>query len=388
LQVLTEFFNPPQPAVTVAVLPEQARMTLTNEDLDFGVMKMMPGRAFLLGSDAHAGSALVSKSWVKLEGRQFLVEEVPVEALAAELMQLPVPQTALTKPKLNSTLHVVSAKRLLPPLRLVGTSPAKMPGMQMAQAAAPIHGLVLDYATVTTQTGYRFQGDTTYYISGAVNLYGTNTFEGGAVLKYATNASLTVAFGQFAPTLNWQASAYRPVIFTAVDDNSVGETISGSTGNPTNFYANPALQIIAPSPTPTISYFRIAYAQQAVSVDANSYYFYHGQIVNCQNGFTVFSATAYLRNMLFGGVQTNLNNLAFVNIDVQNSTFSSSPCLTTVNSGYQSINPHFTNCLFVNVSNLTNNPAVPYPIKRINVSVHSAGLSVPWRLVVDLLSNS
>ncbi len=77
LQVLTEFFNTPQPAVTTAMLPKQAGITLTDENLDFGAMQMMPGRAFLLGSDAHEGGALVSKSWVKLEGRQFLVEEVP-----------------------------------------------------------------------------------------------------------------------------------------------------------------------------------------------------------------------------------------------------------------------------------------------------------------------
>ena len=146
LQVLTEFFNPPQPAVTTAMLPKQAGITLTDENLDFGVMKMMPGRAFLLGSDAHEGGALVSKSWVKLEGRQFLVEEVPVEALANELAQLPAPQTASTKPNVNSTLHVVSAKRLLPAPRLTKTSPGGQ-FRQVAQAAPPSRDLVLDYQT-------------------------------------------------------------------------------------------------------------------------------------------------------------------------------------------------------------------------------------------------
>ena len=34
LQVLTEFFNPPQPAVTTTVLPEQAGITLSDENLD------------------------------------------------------------------------------------------------------------------------------------------------------------------------------------------------------------------------------------------------------------------------------------------------------------------------------------------------------------------
>jgi hypothetical protein len=65
LQMLSEFFSPPEPAKTTRALPEQAGITLTDENLDFGVMKMVPGRAFLLGSGAHEGNVLVSKSWVK-----------------------------------------------------------------------------------------------------------------------------------------------------------------------------------------------------------------------------------------------------------------------------------------------------------------------------------
>src|ERR1019366_973408 len=223
-------FNPPQPAVTTAMLPKQAGITLTDENLDFGVMKMMPGRAFLLGSDAHEGGALVSKSWVKLDGRQFLVEEVPVESLVNKLAQLPVPQTASTKPNVNSMLHVASAKRLLPAPRLTKTSPSGQ-FKQVAQAATPTRGLVLDYQTVnSSMTNYTFQGDTTYYISGAVNLYGTNNILEGGVLKYATANSAWISIGGGA-ALTCQTAPYRPGIFTSKDDNSVGEIISGSTGN-------------------------------------------------------------------------------------------------------------------------------------------------------------
>jgi len=358
LQVLSEFFNPPQPAVTAMVLPAQVGIALTDENLGFGVMKMIPGRAFLLGSDAHEGGALVSKSWVRLEGRQFLVEEVPVEALANELAQLPGPQAASIKSKGNSALHIVSAKRLLPAQRLTKKNPLGQ-FKQVAQAPTQVRGLVLDYVTMATQTNYTFRGDTTYYISGTVNLYGTNTFEGGAVLKYASNASATVTIYAFPMQINWLASAYRPVIFTAVDDNSVGDIISGSTGNPTNYYyANPALQINSPSTTSTISNFRIAYAKQAVSLASSTYnlYFYHGQIVNCLNGFSVSGINGtYLRNMLFANVQTNFNNLHAGSLDVQNSTFSGSSYLTTVqDTPYQVVSLNFTNCLMANVSHLTN----------------------------------
>jgi hypothetical protein len=360
LQVLTEFFNPPQPTITSMTLPEQAGISMTDENLNFGVMEMIRGRAFLLGSESQDGGVSVSKSWVQLDGRQFLVEEVPVAELADELAQLPVPQTASVKP--NPPLNVVSAKRLLPPQRIVKTNRGKRSGIQFAQAAAPVRGLVLDYVTVSSQTGYTFQGDTTYYISGRVNLNGTNTFEGGAVLKYNRNASANVTPGCCSsPTVIWLGSAYRPVIFTAMDDNSVGETITNSTGTPTNYYASTALEIAYPTVTPTISYFRIAYASQALCLMGGGYYFYNGQILNCQNGITDQDNTqVYPRNVLFGSVQTDLNDLIYADFDVENCTFNSSAYLTSVNQCCQTSDAYFTNCIFANVSALTNNPSLHY----------------------------
>jgi hypothetical protein len=67
-------------------LPEQAGLALSDETLDFGTMQMAPGKAFRLG--ASSPSARVGKSWITLEGRQFLVEAVPVMALTDELESL------------------------------------------------------------------------------------------------------------------------------------------------------------------------------------------------------------------------------------------------------------------------------------------------------------
>lgn len=298
LQVLTEFFNPPQPAITTAMLPKQAGITLRDENLDFGVMKMMLGRAFLLGSDAHEGGALVSKSWVKLEGRQFLVEEVPVEALVDELAQLPVPQTASTKPNVNSMLHVASAKRLLPAPRLTKTSPSGQ-FKQVAQAATPTRGLVLDYQTLnTSQTDYTFQGDTTYFISGSVNLYGTNTLEGGAVIKYTNGTSARISING---PLNCNTSPYRPAIFTAKDDNTVGETISGSSGTPTGYYGNTGLYFGGNS-SQALHDIRMSYLSYGVGVT----YDYpdtirDAQFINCQNAVGARYADSHLRNVLVWG---------------------------------------------------------------------------------------
>jgi len=353
LQVLTEFFNPPKPNVKTVQVPTVAGQ-LTDQQLNFGVMLMVPGKAFLLGTNSP--EVRVTKQWLLLDGRQFLVEEVLLTSIANELNTLP--QMA-ARTSSRTVPHTVSKTLVLPPQHLAKTNPHKQPRMQIAQAATPFQGFVLDYVTVSSQTGYTFRGDTTYYISGAVNLYGTNFFEGGAILKYASNASLTIEDGMVSPTVNWQASAYRPVILTAVDDNSVGEPFGS--GAPSGYYANPALQIVSATSTP-IDHFRVAYARRGIFEQGNgaAAYFYNGQIINCQDGFIAFEgSTCFLRNILFSGVQTNLD-ISFMNVDVQNSTFSSGSYLTVGSIGYQSLNPHFTNCIFANIIYLTNNPTLPF----------------------------
>jgi hypothetical protein len=230
--------------------------------------------------------------------------------------------------------------------------------MQISKIGIPRHGLMMDYQTWNgTQTNFIFQGDTTYYISGQFNLWQTNTFEGGAVIKYTNGASISIVAAR-PNGIIWQANAYHPVIFTAKDDNSVGEMLGVSTGNPMGYYASSALNpILISGSSPTISYFRIAYANQAVNLQGNVIpKFYNGQIVNCQNGFTINGGNpVYLRNLLFYNVQTNFNNLYEINFDIENSTFASSSYLTTIkNSPSQNVIMYFTNCVFANVTYLTN----------------------------------
>jgi hypothetical protein len=285
---------------------------------------------------------------------------VPVEALVDELVQLPVPQTASAKPTVNSPRHVVSAKRLLPAPRLAKTSPGTQ-FRQMAKTADPARGLVLDYVTVNaTRTNFVFQGDSTYYISGPIMLWGTNTFEGGTVIKYAANAGITIAPTMIPCGIKWQAGPYCPVVFTAKDDNSVGELISDSTGTPTGYYANAALYLVAPSGVTNISNFRVSYAKQAIFYTGNSLYFNNGQFINCLNGFSVGGASPlYLRNMLFANVQTNFNQLYSGQFNIQNSTFCGSSYLMTIkDQSGQSSTLSLTNCILVNVANCqTNGPS-------------------------------
>ena len=183
-------------------------------------------------------------------------------------------------------------------------------------------------------------------------MLGTNNLiEGGAVIKkYTNNAALLVNVGSTTPAIQFQTGAYRPAIFTARDDNSVGETISGSTGSPSGYYANPALGLVAPAFAPTIAHFRIAYAKQGISLTGANSPISNGQFVNCQIGITANGASFSLGNLLFANVLTNIYNAGGGGIiQIQNTTFSGSSYVASPSAG---LYLNFINCIFANVTNL------------------------------------
>jgi hypothetical protein len=182
--------------------------------------------------------------------------------------------------------------------------------------------VVLDYqalnnAWVADQT---FYSDVTYLVSGICHLSGTTIIEGGTVVKYAAGAGLNINGSMVS-----QTSSYRPAVFTAKDDNTVGETINGSTGHPWGYYANPALSFDNSQPvTWALSHFRIAYAHQAIWASSISFWCFlsHGQMVNCASGISgPGQGEMSLRNLLFENVQYAFLNSSYVNFHVENTTF-------------------------------------------------------------------
>ncbi len=345
LQVLTEFISSPQPSINTTTMPTAAG-NLEDDQLSFGVMQMTRGRAFLLGTNSP--SVAVDKRWLALNGRQFLIEEVPIVSVARAIDSLPPFVSQAT----SGTKLVVSKDMILPQQRLICPSPKTQ---FLAQATPPNRGLVLDYVTVNSQYGITFQGDSTYYISGAVYLDGTNNMlEGGSVIKYAVNAFITVDDGS---ALNCLASQYRPVILTAVDDNSVGERIAGSTGNPTNYYANSALTFFSSSPT--LSNIRIAYAQNAFSFLSPNATLSDFQIVNCQQGVFCESSGLNLDNGLFANVQADISPLfGSTTVNAQNITFNTNTYLSYITYCPSGATYNLTNCILANVANLINSGGV------------------------------
>ncbi len=347
LEVFTEFINPPAASVKDS---NDDNGLEADQEIGWGDVMLGRGKAFNLGDQTTP--APVAKRYVKIQGRYFLLEKVPVEDIQQDVVKLPEQAANPVK------LPVMAFNRLtLPktPLARSGASP-----MRLASSALPDKGYVLDYVTINSdQTGYTFQGDTTYYISGTVALYGTNTFEGGAVLKFATNGVVTMhPGGSGLLGINWPAVAYRPVIFTAKDDNTVGENISGSTGNPTGYYGNPMLTLATFSPQTALTDLRISYANTAVGCYSGNFKFNDVQVVNCQNGFSLGSANVSLGNALFANTKTNIIFQGGSTLTAQNATFSGSSILATAPSSPNGSYLALTNCVLANVTNLVSGSLV------------------------------
>ncbi len=125
--------------------------------------------------------------------------------------------------------------------------------------------MVIDYELLSSATNLTLKGDTTYYISGLVNLAGTTVIEVAAVLKYTNwSHSLDARLNLTGPAV-CQTGPYRPAIFTSKDDDSVGTTLPGSTGTPTNYYGHGLSLSTSGS---TLTNLRFAYLYEGVSYDS------------------------------------------------------------------------------------------------------------------------
>ena len=254
LQLVTEFFNTADPQEIAAASDDW--FGLQDSTLKFGKLTMTHGKAFAfkgtnaslstLNSPALNPSVPVYKSWIHSAGRTFLIETVPLLDIAEDLDALPLtaqnqkPEKGNLKPESKTRLALsrrsetkadASGFKTFPPSHetTADTNQIQLASIDLNKEP----GVVLDYNTIDSdQTDFTFQAGTTYYVSGYVNLSGTTTFEGGAVLKFNDNdwgGSLNL---DASSTVVCSPASEHPTIFTSFNDDSVGQAISGSSGNP------------------------------------------------------------------------------------------------------------------------------------------------------------
>ena len=346
LQVLTEFFNPPQPTINSVNMQTEAG-EMTDDNLDFGATKIIPGKAFLLGTNEP--DVAVTKEWANLNGRQLLVESAPVESMANDLNELPTPATAVT---LNVKFPKALTAMRLPKHRLAKTNRSFI---SASKVTLPTKGMVLDYVTINSGlTNYVFRGDTTYYISGTVDLFGTNIMEGGTVLKYASTASLYLMesspLTSPQPVIIWPSTPYRPAILTAHNDNTVGDTVSSGGAV---FFGGPS--IIYPGGYPNqidLGNFQMKYFSTGIQVQGGA------ESMVITNAQFDHGLTTAIYSQITGGKLT-LENVLFANIspaaiECYAPTIIAKNCTFANGSPIEVISPYAasfccTNCIFANM---------------------------------------
>ncbi len=303
LQAITEFLDYPQPSL-VASVKGAPGTTEVSQDLDFGPMKITTGRAFFLGQGRESRGIPVNKRWLNVEQRQLLVEEIPIPAFQAELSKLPKPEGASVGSGRDRTKRMASLQMRLPAPR---TSPREEARPMLVVSAPPrLTGAVIDYVIQSiSATNYVFTNDTTFLISGPVNLAGSNVALGGCVIKLPVSATAGIT----ASNLNFITRPYRPVVITGADDNAHGETISGSTGNPTtNYYGKIAFDLSGATTAPVLDRVKFCYLSNAVA--GGGIQLQNSQALQCKTVFASGTTLPTLRNVLLYRIGTVLANSA------------------------------------------------------------------------------
>lgn len=325
LEVMTEFFEAPEPKRHARLLDRvensQDRAVMASPDwedesLDFGQFLIGDGRGFRLGRQADVFSdgpnaPLVAKRWVVQEGRRVLLEAVrysDVEPMLRELAvgpvgSLQVPPNGVAKPKAGGGIRPSSEGRpqesmstrsynvalgtgsFLP--RRPATS-SQHAGRTMAMARRGVDtspAVVLDYVMLLVDTNnFTFRGDETYHISSMINLGGTTTLEGGAVIKYAKwNGAWPYMQINITGPFTCATSAYRPAVFTAADDQSVGQWITNSAASPdaTASYALHGLLFMTVADQVTLEHVRFRHANHALLFNGRHGNVRHAQFQHC-----------------------------------------------------------------------------------------------------------
>jgi hypothetical protein len=297
LQVLTEFFSPPTPAIKSTVEADGG----VDEYLNFGVMQIGKGRAFSVGGASEANTLIaVRKQWTVLDNRTFLVEEVPFEQVEQQIESLGTKGggASLDKNRRGQGVNVIAALKDVLPKQGAVRRPRPMRLAKVEEQQQP--GFVLDYTILSSQTNFSFAANTNYFVTGLVNLSGTNNvLEGGCVIKFTNSSSAEI---KILSGLTSKCDSYRPAVFTSMNDDTVGETISGSTGDPTtNYCGNPALYFAyAPA---TLSHVRFSYARAGVVFEGSSgHVLSDAQFIHCADALQPYYCDCTLRNVLVYGV--------------------------------------------------------------------------------------
>src|SRR5438876_4139983 len=359
IRIFSEFYDTPHPERLRRPIRVEQRQAVRNrmvspdlvdEVLGFGEFVMATGSAYRAPKTSNTGNAAaaVAKEYTTIAGRTFLIESVEYRSVRGELELLP---ECATEHASNREIPGGSGSKVRyaalptpPPVAHAKVASDRTTRRVATAAVGKRPGVVLDYIATLggTMSGtVVFQGDTTYMVSGAVYCNGPTTIEGGAVFKYKYLSPATASIKlTSSSSITCKTSSYRPAIFTAVDDDSVGDSMNGYSGsgytgtiNPGG-YANPALWVSFLSSS-TLTNLNFRYAQEAIYVEGNSgatSTVGHAQLVNCIRGIRITGGSSVC------GISITVNNSLLANVQYpftfEGSGTSSATCYHCTIDGY------------------------------------------------------
>jgi RHS repeat-associated protein len=196
------------------------------------------------------------------------------------------------------------------PLPSIPTAKPPRKIVQLAHVAPRERGVAIDYSILVTQnTPFTLRGDTTYWVQSGVFLNAQVTLEGGAVIKsdpyfpFGGTPDYNLAVWVNATTLVCNTTPYRPAVFTAWNDDTIGEKITSTKISSDGFYSYRAIGINAPTASTDLHDVRIVAAVHGYTLWNNGpqALFRNSQVVNCSVGYAPYQATGIIRNVLISG---------------------------------------------------------------------------------------
>ncbi|HWV99696.1 MAG TPA: hypothetical protein VNZ64_08400 [Candidatus Acidoferrum sp.] len=355
LQLLTETFDSPDPAVDVqtpAVTDPSSGTnavtavgTMDSVTLHFAGMSMPAGKAFFIGSLGNGTNSFnVRKQWIHSSGRKFILEDLSYPVIKPELSKLQASARVADQSKLLARHYSPSKELWVSAARPVRKSKARLKLARSAQKERD--GFVMDYILNGSVTNFTLQSDCQYLCTGPFYVSGILTVEGGTICQFSNTPSAKISF---SGPLWCRTDRYKPGIFSCQNDWTVGAPAPGASGNPAPIAAT-YLEDTSDADN-AFRHLRFSYANRAVSI-TQSYtgnQIWHCQFVSCSNAVvSTSSRTVGLYNVLASGCGTVLNTCSSFSAQQvtcdQSGTFGSSIASPTASG--------LTNCILTGLTNL------------------------------------
>ncbi len=367
-------FNSPAPQETArplyvetnqAVRAQMASPDFIDHTLKFGQLKFGPGRAFSTTATNSFAGAPIAKDFETINGQSYLIESVEYSDIQSQLQSL---TTNATVPRTSKL------KRQSRPAERDKEAAARAKGMQFLALPLPnsitkarfainlgkkrladvmkAKSVISDYIAVpaTGPDPMVFQSDQTFFVDGPAD-FDDVVLEGGCVIKYP---NIPGAYIEVDGNLTCQTQPYLPTIFTAADDDSVGQSMSGVWTNYTGTiqpggYAVAALYF--PGNSAALSNLRILHAVTGI-YGYGDMMVTNLQIMNCGYGFYIASQNNSLfENLLIANVNCAFGGNYLTEATAENATVANCNLLLGDNNDAE-VGLYFYNSILANVTNL------------------------------------